>query len=516
MLAALAMAGCAKDYLDTSPSTQVPTGEIFKDVKTAGMALDGIYRHFYQYIGNHDQGGHFSVLHAIDLMGEDLFPVQEGYGWFLPDYNYTGSRNANSSRMAYFWSYYYDMVNNANIIIAQTPGIAGTEAGKNNLLGQALALRAFGHFMEVQLFAKTCKGNEDAPGVPVYTAPTAVGKARATVGEVYAQIVADLDSAIVKLTGGEARANKSYINLQVAQGLRARVALVMNDWAAAEQYARKARTGFELMKITNADQPTLTTLRTGSSTSNASYMNGYRPSLEYLNGFNSAANTEWMWGSLINDEQSIVLASLYSHLDPTAGGYASLGNDKHILKSLYDGMTETDVRRYCFVNTKYKYFSGFPAAYDYCTVKFHLAGSSWAGDYVYMRAAEMYLIEAEAIAQQGGRAEDAKKVLADLVTTRDPSYSLTAFATGNALLEEIYRQRRIELWGEGFRWTDLKRQGKALTRPTVSNTALNPSPGQHKGPLAVKTSIPPGDPCWTLLIPQSELDASPGMEQNPL
>jgi hypothetical protein len=515
----LAGMGCSEDYLNTSPSTEISVDEMYKDMQTAEMALNGIYRHFYQYIGSHEQGGHWSMLLAIDLMGEDLFPIQEGYLWFVPDYNYTGSRNANSARVAYFWSYYYDIINNANILIKRLPETPGTTADRNRLMGQALALRAFGHFMEVQFFAKTYKGNEHEPGVPVYTEPTSIGKARATVGEVYEQIVADLDSAMVKLTGATARANKSYMNLQVVQGLRARVALVMEDWRVAEDYAREARTGFELMRITNSDLSTLLRLRDGDGMNSVEYLNGYRPAIGYLGGFNSANNTEWMWGSIINDEQSIVLASLYSHLDPLAGGYATVGNEKHILRDLYDRIPPTDIRHYCFVNTTYKYFSGFPNSFNYCTVKFHLAGSSLAGDNVYMRAAEMYLIEAEAIAQQQtGRAEEARTLLTTLVKTRNESYNINnTLLTGTALLEEIYLQRRIELWGEGFRWTDLKRQKSALVRPVVSNTVADPSPGMHRGPLANNViSVPVDDARWTILIPQNELDANPNMTQNPL
>jgi hypothetical protein len=480
LLLLLLGAGCTKDYLETRPTTEVPTDDIFKDAQSAEMALNGIYRHFYQYLGSHDQGGYFAVMHAIDLMGEDLFPKREGYLWFVSDYNYTGSRNVNSSRVSYFWSFFYDIVNNANIIIEKVPGVPGTEAEKNSLLGQALALRAFGHFMEVQLFAKTYKGNEEAPGVPVYTLPTEKGKARATVGEVYNQITADLDTAIVKLAGVAARADKSYINLSVAKGLRARVALVMNDWEVAEKHAREARRGFSLMSTA-----------------------------EYVSGFNSAGNPEWMWGSLINNEQSIVLASLFSHLDPMAGGYASYGNEKYVLKRLYNEMFADDVRKRVF------WFNDEDMP-NYMAKKFYLSGSSWAGDYVYMRAAEMYLIEAEAIAQQGGRSAEAGELLETLVKARGAEgYNLTAFATGAALLEEIYLQRRIELWGEGFRWLDLKRQQKPLERPFASDLALDKS-GLHEASLARVTDIPVDDVRWTMLIPQDEMDANPNMEQNEL
>ena len=70
------------------------------------------------------------------------------------------------------------------------------------------------------------------------------------------------------------------------------------------------------------------------------------------------------------------------------------------------------------------------------------------GDVPYMRAAEMYLIEAEAKAKLGQDA-NAAKLLFDMVSKRDAAYKLST-STGTKLLDEIYFHRRVELWGEGF------------------------------------------------------------------
>jgi hypothetical protein len=65
--------------------------------------------------------------------------------------------------------------------------------------------------------------------------------------------------------------------------------------------------------------------------------------------------------------------------------------------------------------------------------------------------------------------------------------------------------RRLELWGEGFRFTDLKRLNLPLVRGT-----------HHSSALAGVMSVPAGDPMWEWLIPKQEMDANDQMVQNPL
>lgn len=127
--------------------------------------------------------------------------------------------------------------------------------------------------------------------------------------------------------------------------------------------------------------------------------------------------------------------------------------------------------------------------------------NSSVGDIPYMRLAEMYLIEAEAKANLG--ASDAADVLFNLVTTRNSNY-VKSTKTGNDLVEEILIQRRIELWGEGFRFLDLKRLNLPLDR-TASN---------HDATLAVTMSVPAGDSKWQFLFPQSEVNSNPFIKEN--
>ena len=121
-----------------------------------------------------------------------------------------------------------------------------------------------------------------------------------------------------------------------------------------------------------------------------------------------------------------------------------------------------------------------------------------------MRAGEMYLIEAEAKARQGKDA-DAAKTLFDLISKRDPSYKQST-STSTVLLDEILFQRRIELWGEGHRFTDLKRMNLPLNRNGIG----------HLAAVAVLFDVPAGDNRWEFLIPRREIEANKAIIQNPL
>jgi hypothetical protein len=148
------------------------------------------------------------------------------------------------------------------------------------------------------------------------------------------------------------------------------------------------------------------------------------------------------------------------------------------------------------------------ALHPYHSTKFlnSNAGSIDPDDVVLMRASEMYLIEAEALAQSGqdGAAAD---ILYELVSERDDAYVLST-NTGEALLDEIKIHRRIELWGEGHRWLDMLRWDEELDR---TDTGASPDLYQ-KGFQQAKPSV---NDNWLWQIPQAEMDANKNMVQNP-
>ena len=122
-----------------------------------------------------------------------------------------------------------------------------------------------------------------------------------------------------------------------------------------------------------------------------------------------------------------------------------------------------------------------------------------AADWILMRAEELILIKAEGLAKSGG---DGAGTLAQFVqANRDPSYSVAQH--GLSLEDEIWWQRRVELWGEGFAWGDIVRLNKDITRTTSSNW-----------PDAwAKQDVKASSGIYLWRIPQSEIEANKGISE---
>ena len=109
----------------------------------------------------------------------------------------------------------------------------------------------------------------------------------------------------------------------------------------------------------------------------------------------------------------------------------------------------------------------------YANVKFGVPNDDMAnqvadGDWTLMRYEEMLLVQVEALARSGQEAT-AKALLEDFVKThRNAEYRCQA-SDMDGLVNEVWMQRRIELWGEGFAWFDLNRLQKPIIRTTSSN-----------------------------------------------
>jgi hypothetical protein len=110
----------------------------------------------------------------------------------------------------------------------------------------------------------------------------------------------------------------------------------------------------------------------------------------------------------------------------------------------------------------------------------------------------MYLIEAEALCRLGGKDADVQALMQALVkdSGRDPQYACTK--TGADLLEEVRLYRRIELWGEGFDWFDLKRWRQPIERHAHPTGSFHPQ-------FAVSVKPEEGNQ-WTWIYPAKEVD----------
>ena len=101
-----------------------------------------------------------------------------------------------------------------------------------------------------------------------------------------------------------------------------------------------------------------------------------------------------------------------------------------------------------------------------------------------------------------GKVTDAQAALESLIKTRDPEYSAAAFASAKELQNEIFRQKRVELWGEGLIFYDAKRLGMGVNN---GYTGTNVQEGYRFNCTGVA-------PWWNFVIPQSEINGNPVLE----
>ena len=477
------LSSCKKEFLDTFPTNAVSADDAVASTQNAYAAINGMHRIMYTQYDNQPEAGEGGVNIIRDLMGEDvIYTNPAGRTDFIGFIQWFSNRNVNSGNMRFVYRFYYRLIANANVLIAGIDNAAGLQTDKNIIKGQALTYRAWAHFQLVQLWGERYKagGANTQSGVPLLLSNTLEGQPRATVEDVYTQVNKDLDDAITLLAGYTRAGStpKSNFNQNVARGIKARVALTQQNWDVAATNAIAARAGFTLM--TNA---------------------------EYLSGFNKTENQEWIWGSKMIPDQTTFFWTFHASIGCNFNGSNTRTQPRAINANLWNALPATDIRKAVFELTG----ATVPIPPGGIRIPYHAKKflsenvNSSIGDVPYMRAAEMYLIEAEARARQGQDA-NAAAALFTLVKNRNPNYVLSV-NTGQALIDEIMFHRRAELWGEGFRFADLKRTNSALNRNGIPN---------HVASISVVFDIPAGDKQWQWLFPQDEINTNKALVQNPL
>lgn len=483
----LLAAACNSDFLDVRPSDRLDLETALSTQENLYAALNGIHRKMVaQYLSNQACGGEPSMCIIRDCLGEDLVHSNVNNSYYLDMHRWIDHRNETALLNKYPFVFYYPLILQANLILGAVDRVPVTDSLQlEGIRGEALCFRVWAHFQLLQLYAaryETGRTN-DQPGIPYRRTVSTMPQKRSTVEECYRLICDDLEKSIACLRD-YVPVGVSHFSLKVAYGLQARVLLAMHNYPAA---ASAAATAIALAEAEGCR------LMAGD---------------ECLGGFSKivSRSREALWASNPLDDQGVAFYSFYAYMSWNFNSGAIRTTPRCINSSLYARIASTDIRAAWWDPTGQK---ELPAANytkaPYQQRKFMAVSTSLSvGDFAYMRLAELYLLRAEALARSGHE-EDARQVLYDFVTTRDAAYIFPT-TTGEALLEEILFHRRIELWGEGFRFTDLKRLGLPLDR-TGSN---------HSDLVCSVMRIEPEDPAWQWLIPSEEINASLGlMTQNP-
>ncbi|MCD8309695.1 MAG: RagB/SusD family nutrient uptake outer membrane protein [Prevotellaceae bacterium] len=446
LLGTITFSSCGSDYLDTAPTDAVGDTTIFSSLENIYMALCGIHGQMVsQETGYQCLGGEPGFMFCRDCEADDITWITNT--WMQSAYlEWQCNMNDNSGYNYSYWVIYYQWILNANKILEELDNAENTDQDLyNQIKGEALCIRAWAHFNLVQLYANrydaTTTNSQD--GIPYRTTSTGGEQARNSVEEVYSLINADLDEACTLLKGIEVNDLNHYSEM-VAWGLKARVALAMQDYSNAATYAANS--------ISVAEGQEGRKLMTGD---------------ELYCGFAQCTSDteEPMYAAMTQDDQTVYFYSFYAYMSWNFNATAIRQGVKCINAETYDTMSETDLRRAWWdpTGSDEDLPSSSYVAQPYQVRKFEAVSTASAvGDVAFMRLAEMYLTEAEALARAGNSTQ-AQSVFTQFQITRDPDY-VSKGNTGDALAEEIMNSRRVELWGEGFRFYDLKRLHLPIVR----------------------------------------------------
>ena len=431
--------GCSEEYLNREPSGPITAEQLQEASKTnpdiSKAMVSGIYTlTFHQGTGGtngHDDYGQKSIDITTDLMTGDMALGGKTYTWFASVYELKGQKSTDE-RSIMNWKYYFTIIKAANEVI---DGLGGSDAMPEDPInrayfGQAKTLRAYAYFYLANLYQNSYEGNKNDPCVPVYETQLNIdAQPLATVNEVYNLVVKDLEDAVVALDG-YSRTNKVEIDKYVAEGFLAYAYLTTGNFSGAVNAANDIinNGGFQLMSSTEVIE----------------------------SGFRSVSIPGWMWGIDLTTDNTFALASFWGHMDIFTYSYAGVGDYKAIDISLWNRIPDADIRKKQFADA---FGNGdlLPVWKFWDSGRTVFGDRTWTNDLLYMRVAEMYLVKAEALARNGKDAE-AAAALYELVKERNPEAEERILAlTGQELLDEIYFQIRIELWGEGKTYLAMKR-----------------------------------------------------------
>ncbi|SEW51079.1 RagB/SusD family nutrient uptake outer membrane protein [Chitinophaga arvensicola] len=480
IIGAMCLISCKKFLQEYSPTDVTPKsttdfGEIlyYDGYPTVNVTLQS----WMAFLDDDTQGYNGPLYANLKLQ----YPAAPIYQW-QPDF--VASSNAAGFNMNFnTWGTYYQLLLGVNVALQYLDNSTGRQSDKDQFKGEAYTLRAFYHFMLVNIYAKPYNDSlstpDKNPGIPIRKSADFSNDllTRNTVKEVYTQIVSDLDSGMYLLDKQKTEQVPYRISHVAAHLLASRIYLYMEDWDKAISHAD------EVLKY----HPQLMDLNTW----------GGEPDLDHklLVG---AANVESIWSYGNSVEQLPV-------------SYDETYNVSHDLADCFE---ENDLRQ----QIAFLYTPDFLKDIinqDYSQMKNTSNVNSGNGQLNNSwRSAEAYLNRAEAYIQKyrkSGDVNGATQALLDLNTLRanrldKASFTPWTLQPGDKLLQMCRTERRRELFREEMhRWFDLRRYGM----PSI----------KHVFPTSPTTAeiyrLAARDPQYVMPIPDEVLSRNPALVQNP-
>lgn len=516
--ASLLVFSCSSDYLNTAPTDSIGTGDAVGTTDNAMKALNGIAKIMttqQYYFGSGFCGENNIMIQYESYPSENYNYNCYANGW-APIFNQTFHNRTNSIYDAYAWYYYYTIIGNANAIICNIDAAEGSDNEKDFIKASALTFRAYAFEKLTHYYCWRWQdsNNGASQGLVLRLDESTGSMPYSTLAETYTQIYKDLDDAIslFQQSGLDRENGKVWIpNINVAHAVYARAALTKQDYGKALSEAKLAREGYPLMN-------------------NTDYQNGFcNPTSEWLFGsFGSSQENNWYWSY----GTQYACNGYYANKEGAEEGAGAIGRelinripdndarkalfltedkfpgydwtDENVLDPDYaifsDDALNSDVKNYIDRMA----VSGLEAPYQAGTyylgaqLKFYVFDTPGVSYLPFIRSSEMVLVEAEANYFLN-KPTDAQAALVDLNATsgRNPSYTCTK--TGDDLWNEIMDYRELELWGEGFAWSDYKRWNRPVVRKSVAQ-------GGNAYPSVAITIPADGVNKWTWDVPLNETD----------
>jgi len=354
-----------------------------------------------------------------------------------------------NSNITVVWWQAYTLSRYANLAIQGVSNSTNlSDSVRTRLLGEAKFFRAYTYFQLVNHFG----------GVPLALSATELDNAflsRSSADAVWSQIIADLKDAESLLPVKYKTTLRTRANKYAASALLARAYLYTGDYANAITEASKVIEATDIYSLPVLSSALLNTSSEVILQAATYYGNAYIAS-SYRTTSSSAVPTYVLYSGFINSFVS--------------------GDQRKT--AWVDSVTSSGTKYYKINKFRYTSYTASVNQYD-----------------LLLRLAEVYLIRAEARAQQG---TDLAGAQSDLNKIRNRAgLGNTSATTQSALLTAIAQERKVELFGEGHRWLDLKRTNTADAVIGV----LKPSTWKSTAVL------------WP--IPTSQIDLNSNLTQNP-
>ncbi len=495
----LTLLSCEDDFLALDPLDSVTEATYFKTPEHFSNAANEFYGKMVSWRptkGNGLDNDYNSNIYDFMGMGSDLrgLALEEGRGANLLENNDK------------YWSNTYYYLRDVNILLAKAEEYSGDASEIEEYVATAHFFRAWHHFFLLQRFG----------GVPIVTSvvdldsPELYGP-RNSRYEVFDQIIADLDIAIdgLPLEQNIDSSNKGKISNWAAEAFKAKVLLYEATW---EKYVGTTTdftgsggpTGSVSDYLNEAVTLSKSVIDNGgyelwdnnSSLDNLSsyYLFNLEDAGSNPGGLDKSTNKEYIIQGVydfnLRQAGTNISHTVYERLSPSRKmmDMVLCTDGLPVDKSpLFQGYNKTSDE---FMNRDLRltaYFgenipadgsvslpgsggtisgSGISArkfrSYNYGTYR---AANEESFNYPHLRLAEVYLIYAEALMERDGSISDEDLNLSiNRVRARAGVAPLTnALATTHSLdiLEEIRRERAVELYAENNRFNDLKRWGIA-------------------------------------------------------